>query len=212
LARQVGRSTPDSIELNGTYPPLLVLPPLAQLLDRAEQVHPKVGIQQTLVDISKADMLINISKQRPTLSLGSNYIYANDFSLPGSNYFQVLLKLAVPLYDFGNYRAEIIASEINLQAEETRLEIVRKTIRNEIAHAYAEIREIESRIVLIEKEVLKNEIKLKTVQAQREQGLIGPLDVLEAESPLIDLQQSLADARKEQQLKYAALKRIAIGV
>jgi outer membrane protein TolC len=118
----------------------------------------------------------------------------------------------LPLYDFGGYRAEVIESQTRLRAEEIRLEAVRETIRNEIARAYAEIHEVEGRLTVIEKEILKAEVKLKSVRARREQGLVGPLTVLEAESHLLDLQQSLADARHERPLKYAALQKMAVGV
>ena len=212
LSHRVGIPVTDQLSLDETYPALPKLLPIDQLMRRTETEHTQIAMQRTMVDRSRANLLVSRSHRWPTVALESSYTFADDFDLPGNNLFVTLLKLEVPLYDFGEIRSDVIHSQSLLRAEEMRLETVRENIQAEILKAYSAINEAESRIAVIDQEILKALAVLRSIRLHHEQGLVGPLSVFDAESHLLELQQTLSDARQEQRQRYAELQKSSGGI
>jgi outer membrane protein len=211
LSLRIGLTDETDLRFDETLPGLPTLPSLTSLLEKAASEHPEVEIQQTALDRSKLNLTLARAQRRPKVTLESGYTFADDFSAPGNNFFLASLKLEMPLYDFGDYRAAYTEAQTKSRLEEIRLEAVRSDLRATVTEAYGQLLDAEGRVSVAEKELTLADLRHGTVTAQREQGLVGPREPLAAERNRIELRQSLADLRHELRLKYAALQKASGG-
>jgi outer membrane protein len=211
LGRLIGLGPLDEITISETYPPPPDLLSLNEMLESTGLLHPDFGIQKANLDRARAERDLASSERWASLVFESNFVYADDFDPPGNNSFQALLRLDVPLFDFGKTRAAIQESQLLVRAEEKRMDSVRDAIQKKILQAYSDIKAEEGRIAVLANQVTQAELDLRYDLARHKQGLIGKLEVLGTEGLLVDQKELLHEARMNRLRGYADLQLAAGG-
>lgn len=210
LSRDVGAGPGMTVRVNGEPPPHGSLSSEEALIEAAWLRNPESNRQQASIDSAQAAVRVSRSRQMPTLDFVNNYVYADDFKAPGSNFMAALLRLQVPIFDFGQYASDVRLSEAKVRTEEKMLVAVRAGIAQSVTQAYSKIRETESGLKVADLEVQQAEIQLKQAQAKVRQQVLSPFVALAAEQSLVEKKKTRSEMEFDRQLGYIELRH-AVG-
>jgi outer membrane protein TolC len=210
LSLKVGAGPGVTIRINGEPPVHASMGTLDALIETALLHHPSAGRQGASIDAAQADLRTSRARRMPTLDFVNDYVYADDFKPPGSNFLATLLRLQVPIIDFGQYSSDVRMSESKVRAEEKMLAAVRSNIAQSVADAYTKLREIEDALNVLDLQVQLAELQLKQVQAKVLQQILAPAAALDAEQTLIDMKKARLQMEFDRRMSDIELRR-AVG-
>ncbi len=210
LSLKVGAGPGVTIRVNGEPPVDPPTQPLEALIETALLHNPVAGRQWASIDAAQADLRTSRARRMPTLDFVNNYTYADDFKPPGNNFLATLLKLQVPIIDFGQYSSDVRMSESKVRAEEQMMAAVRYNITQSVADAYTKLREAEAGLKVLDLQIQQAELQLKQVQAKVLQQILPPSAALDAEQTLIDKKQARLQMEFDQRMNDIELRR-AVG-
>ncbi len=202
----------ESLNLNivPEKPSLPVLPPLDQLLETALAGHPSLGVQKAAVEVAGAGVSLEKRGRIPTLDLESTFAYADDFHFPGSNLWVSLVKVSVPLFDFGSTSAKINHALAVKNQEERTLDDTYRQVRQNVVSSYVKTEEAVGEADAIALELSQADLALAVAEANAAQQRASPSTVLSAKEVVITKKKDLVKAYYSAHLQVAELRK-AVG-
>jgi outer membrane protein len=128
------------------------------------------------------------SARYPSLSLDFAYVASDDFSPPVSQRWVGSAVLSVPIYDFGRTRERVAAAKAKETETLRTLEATKLQIAQEIHEKYFTLKEVDTEVELVAKQVEQAKEALRVKQGMFEQSLASISEVNEAQSDLLRLQ------------------------
>jgi outer membrane protein TolC len=192
LAQAVGLDRPMGVEVRDFIDDLGTLPALDTIIARAREQHPEVKQQEFKVKQSKEEVSRVFSGFFPTVSLNSSYGYADDFALPGTSNWQILLAVQLPIWDFGRTKAKWDSAKAKALEEERNLDDTRLRVAQDITTIYYQLRENEASLELTRKQIEQAVEAARLEKVRYEQGLVSIASYHEAEAKVLKFQIDLA--------------------
>lgn len=218
LERKIAIKENEILQLSGTYPSLLeridsqnnwVLPdsiPLGLPSDLLER-RPDVRMAEQKLIAANASVGLSYTNMFPRLTLTSNLgLESDDFkNLLSSPMFFIGGNLMAPLFNMGKNRAKYKAQQAVYEQECYRYEKVVIDAFYDVINAMVEfdkIKEIYQTRLMLEQSA---RVTMKLAQLQYINGVIGYLDVLDAQRNYLDAQISLSNAYRDKQITMVKL-------
>lgn len=210
LSLKVGAGPGLTIRVNDEPPVHASTQTLDALIGTALLRNPAASRQGASIDAAQADLRTSRARRMPILDFINNYVYADDFLPPGNNFMATVLRLQVPIIDFGQYSSDVRMSESKVRAEEQMMAAVRYNITQSVTDAYTKLREAEAGLKVLDLQVQEAELQLKQVQAKVLQQILPPSAALDVEQTLIDKKQARLQMEFDQRMNDIELRR-AVG-
>jgi outer membrane efflux protein len=118
----------------------------------------------------------------------------------------------IPIFDFGRRKAAVRASQQGAASAEDSLKAIDLELRNSISQAFHQIIDYDEQIASLRTDVVKATNAVALAEAQRGQGLIDELSLVEAQLQVPLVQISLGQVQLLRQLKYAELRDLSGGI
>lgn len=218
LERKIAIKENEILQLSGTYPTVLeridsqnnlVLPdsiPLGLPSDLLER-RPDVRMAEQKLIAANASVGLSYTNMFPRLTLTSNLgLESDDFkNLLSSPMFFIGGNLMAPLFNMGKNRAKYKAQQAVYEQECYRYEKVVIDAFYDVINAMVEfdkIKEIYQTRLMLEQSA---RVTMKLAQLQYINGVIGYLDVLDAQRNYLDAQISLSNAYRDKQITMVKL-------
>ncbi len=132
----LGVPVAENVELAPVPDEIPALPPLADLIGKTIDEHPKIASQVASVQAARAAVLQAQGNYSPVLSFSSSYTLANNSAFQrGPTFSTIGVQLAVPISDFGQSNAKILSKQYALTQSEQQLLAVRSSLEQGIAAA-----------------------------------------------------------------------------
>jgi outer membrane protein TolC len=208
LLRLIGTRPSDKLpQLDTTPPAISKLPALRDLENRVASSHPSVAVQLDAIDIAMQNYRISRSAMLPTVSVNADYSAGSKFDFQFvPNVFFAGIRVDVPIFDFGERLEATREARDKYYASKALLKKVREDLQNAIAQTLVELQGIQDTIADLERDYVQAKNNVTLASAQRGQGLVTRLAVLEAGYAVLGVQEQLEAQRLSQRLKYAYLQ------
>lgn len=218
LATLMGRVVDERLEPNNTSLPLPPLPDLKKFFDAVMPLHPALRVEEGKVEVAKQQYLVDRSTLLPTLSLNTIFQAAQNLAhFNGGTFhfnptvFLSYIQVDLPIFDFGQRRAAVHESKEKLSAQQAMLKQVNLDIRGAITATYSQIYDIDEKLAALRADYTKASNDVLLARAEREQGLIDELTLVDAELALLSARASLVSAKQMEQIRYAELQNLSGG-
>ena len=200
LATSIGMDSSTPIEIEDLEAPGTPLPPLEELVVRAEANDPELKAKRFAV-LERREEADRIAGERyPTLSLLGRYEVSDDFDRPVNDQESVWLNLNVPIFDFGLIRNRVRAARAVASAEEYRIADSRTRIETELRDLYFHLAEVEAEQELIAKQIEQASEAVKLNRSMVHQGLLSQSALHDAEAMRARLDMAQAEAEYDRRL------------
>lgn len=209
LARLVG--LPLGFKL--TEPPQKVLPRegVEDLVKTAVEKRSDYLQSKAEEEIAREGIRFAVGGFMPTLRLEGVYAWRDQNPISSAFFNResifATLTLSFPLYEGGLRIAEVREAESKFRESEFRKMDIYKRIEIEVREAFYNIEAISSALEFYKKQVSFAEENYNTVFKQFSYGLATNVDVIDANSTLVEAQESLANSTIDLQLAILELKR-----
>ena len=183
---------------------------LEDLIQRARKSN--LTVKQTLSVVREARYRRGVVFHglQPNVSLGAsyartlpsentppyNFLSPNLRDTNAINFYQAGFDMAWELDVFGGIRRQIEAAEAGVSVAEESYRDVLVTLFGEVASTYVDVRTLQQRIAYAEANVQAQRETLEVVRARYDAGLVGQLDVEQAESNLATTESTLPQLRQ----------------
>ncbi|MCJ8311858.1 MAG: TolC family outer membrane protein [Saccharospirillaceae bacterium] len=213
LSNIAGEKFKDIKSLNDQFMPAVESKPLNVWVESAV-VH-SLDIQKSKLEVEQQRKTLDARKALLLPSLGGSLSYTytdrfDDHSVEGnSSSAQLGLRLSIPIYNGGMARTDIKTEELKLSLFEQQLMQTTINIRANIENVY---RQIEADFENIEAQLLAIESSngaLKATQVGYEQGSRTIVELLNAQSNLLNAQLTLSNAKYDLVINQFTLRQSA---
>jgi len=218
LATLMGRVVDERLEPNNTKLPLPPLPLAQQFLDRVMPLHPALRVQEGKVEVAKQQYQVDRSTLLPSLSLTTIFQAAQNFAhFNGGSFhlnptsFLSYIQVDLPIFDFGQRRAAVHESQEILFSEQARLKQLDLDLRIAIAGTFTQIYDLDEKLADLRARYTQACNDALLARAERAQGLIDELTLVEAELALLSARASLVSEQHLKQIRYAELQNLSGG-
>ena len=212
LAQLIGRPLHQQLNLDHAEPRIPPLPPVEQLLNRVAKNHPAIGVQEANIDVAKQNLRIAESALWPTVNFTSSYSQATAFATENPHLFTFGLNVSIPVFDWGYNLDNKREEHDRLKAAQAELAQVDLELRESILTLLSDIHTTESSIAALESDYVQAKNIFDLTNEQHEQGIAKELALVNAESDLVKVKDSLLLAKLVQQLQYVQLQKVSGGV
>jgi outer membrane protein TolC len=113
-----------------------------------------------------------------------------------------------PLYAGGTIKNSVKLAESEIRRQESEYTIYRQRISTEATKSYFQTLSAQGTVAQYEAMLRQGEEDVREAQTRLEAGTISKMEVLEASSKLLDVQQKLSKARAEHQVALTGLKKV----
>ena len=183
-------------------PPLPLLPAgVEEAFEEALANQPQLEAARRNVDAARAAVREVEGRRRPTVSItGSaarnSFLYDIE-NIPSERRLAVTGRVTVPLSTGGLNRALTQQSRALESQSRQRLAEQRRVVRERVASAWSQYNATGIQIQASEQEVQANEIAVRGVRSEEENGLRTTLDILNAEQELLNARLNLVTAQRD---------------
>jgi outer membrane protein TolC len=198
--------------------PLIQLPPLGPLLDKVMRVDPALRVQDATVEIARQQLLVDRAVRLPDVTLNNEVWTSQDWEYinggtthPSPVNFQSYLTVNIPLYDFGQRHAGVVASDERYQAARDDKVVLETNLRQSIKQTYNDILFDNATLAGNEGAYAKAKEALGLAQAQQEVSQIDELALITAQLAVFDAQALVVSNQMLELLKYAQLQNLSGG-
>jgi outer membrane protein TolC len=212
LAELIGRPLRGKLKLDLAEPRIPPVPPVGTLLDRVTMLHPSVGVQHANIDVAQQNLRLAEAQLRPTVNFVTNYTGATAFGSENPDLLYFLLRVEVPIFDWGAGRDRMREEEDKLEAAKAQLGQVSLNLREAILTLLSDIHTTESTLAGLEREYIQTKDNVALIQEQHEQGISTQLTLVDAQEALTKAKDGLLLAKLVQQLQYVQLQKLSGGV
>jgi len=208
LARVVGIEEDFTLEETDTR--IQETPNLGSLQQVALAERAEIKASAIKKQIAQDDVRYTKGAYWPTLSLEG--VYERKDEDPSSPFFldesiYGVLRINFPFYEGGLRRAEVKQAEARHRQAELTYEDIKKTIAIEVEDAYLDMKTQEEILESLEDQVIFATENYDTVSKQFEYGLANSIDVMDANTLLVEAERDFSRARYDYQLSLIRLKR-----
>lgn len=204
----LGLDLGQEIELFALQPQVPPLPSLGDLVQQMLQDHPRVAIQQSDVEIAKAELSGARAAGAPTLSLVSR-LTATD-NIEGDDvrtFVSVGLNLAMPFTDFMQRNSSSSPKAYALQESQYRRAELQDTLIAELYAAYYSVLDGQDTLVSSEKVLEQTMSDEQLVRTRYEEGQETIDTVVSSENETLGARLNVLGARYNVWFSYAVLFR-----
>lgn len=206
------------LDLDDTKPRLPPLQPLKEFLARTLPTHPALKIQQNKVEIARQQYRVDRASLLPTVSLNTTFAGGEDLEYINGNHnhrnptaFLAYLEVDAPLFDFGQRRAAMHESSEKISSATERTRQLELDLRKAITQNYEQIRDLDSQLALLQRDLVNATNDVHLARAQRAEGMIDALTLVESELALLYIRSNLEYDQFEERLLYAELQNLSAG-
>lgn len=200
LASSMGLDASVQIEVQDLEAPTAPLPPLEELVARAEAHHPELKAR-TFAALERREEADRIAGQRyPAVSFFARYEVSDDFAPPMNGQSSVWLNVKVPIFDLGHVRDKVREALAEASAEEYRTADVRMRIESGLRGLYSHLKELESELELIAKQIEQASEAVKLNRAMFQQNLLSQSAVHDVEATRARLEIARTEAEYDRRL------------
>jgi outer membrane protein len=219
VATLLGLPIDRGIELERTKPKLPELPDLGPLLAKVMPFHPALKVQDAKVTTAREQLRVDAATRLPTVTLNTNFAGAEDFDyFNGSSVhrrptaFESYITVDIPIWDFGQRRAATRESTETVEYEKDMRAQLELTLRASIAEAYARIQSDARTVADNQAKAVAAEKQADLMRAERQQGKINELTLVNAELPEASTKLDVESAALAERLEYAELQDLLGGL
>jgi outer membrane protein TolC len=217
LAVLIGEPAERIDRLDGDAPAFPALPGLAGLLDRAQEEHPAVGVQQSVVDTARADYRLSQAALLPSVNLTTDYALGQNLghlstsSAETPALFSAGVTVNVPVFDWGSRLAAERESRTKVGAEEQREAQVKMDVSTTIARLYDGIHDLEQQFMTEIEARVSADNAAQLGRQQRSLGALDQLTLVGLEEALLGAEDTVENTRLEELETYTQLEQAAGG-
>jgi outer membrane protein TolC len=218
LAALMGRGGDRALELDQTQRRLPPLPSLEIFLDLTMPTHPALRIQQSKVEVARQQYRIDRASILPSVTLNTSFAGGEDLEYINGNSshrnptaFLSYLQVEMPLFDFGQRRAAINQSSEEISSAKERIGALELDLHKAVAQNYEQIHDVEAQIALLNRDFVNSNNDVNLFRAQRAEGMISALKLVNAELTLLYVRSSLEYEQYQQRVLYAELQNLSAG-
>jgi outer membrane protein TolC len=212
LNQIIGRPLQAQSKLDLSEPQIPALPPLGNFLNRVASLHPAVGVQQADIDIAKQNLRLAQAALLPSVNFVTSYTGATAFGSQNPDLLFAMLRVEVPIFDFGHNLAAEREQRDRLKAAEAELGQVNLDVRESILNQLSDIHATESTIAGLERDYIQAKNNVALIQEQHDQGISTQLTLVDAQETLVKIESDLLLAKLVQRLQYVQLQKLSGGV
>jgi outer membrane protein TolC len=212
LAQLIGRPLRLSLTLDLSEPHIPALPALEAFLNRVASQHPAIGVQQANIDLAQQNLRLAEAALLPKVDFVTSYTWATAFGRENPDLFYMLLRVEVPIFDWGHGLAEEREERDKMKAAQAELRQVDVDLREIILSELSDIHTTEGVIARLERDYIQARNNLGLEKERHEQGIANELFLVDAEEALAKAKDDLILAKLAQRLEYVRLQRLAGGV
>jgi len=161
--------------------------------------HPAVKATSHLVDVAAFNVKTSEGELLPELSVRgqANQRYNSGVSSDQTSSATATVNLSVPLYQGGRVASQIRQGKQTVGQRRIEVDSARDSVRRGVVAAFAQYTSAKAGIVSNEAQVNASSLALNGVTEERNVGQRTQLDVLEAQSNLLNAQIALTQARRD---------------
>ncbi|HEU0208544.1 MAG TPA: TolC family protein [Candidatus Udaeobacter sp.] len=214
LSKTLGLSSSSRLSLSDTLPDAPDPPPTTeQLIGACLNHHPSLQKQRAVIDQAKQDYRLERFRLYPSVYLDGSANYIDDFTgvSNSGSVFVGGIAVNVPIFDFGAQLATTRSKLMKYKAEQARLLSTADDVNYEVLKTYQVIYTLTQNILDLQGDVAKAQRDVQVLEAQQQQGIAEPLNVIEKELHLIAKQDELQGIEARRLSDYARLQRAAGG-
>jgi outer membrane protein TolC len=214
LSKTLNMSSSYHLALSDTLPDPPDPPPTTeQLIGACLKDHPSLAKQRAVIEQAKQDYRLERFRLYPSVYLDGSANYIDDFTgvSNSGSVFVGGIAVNVPIFDFGAQLATTRSKLMKYKAEQARLSSTADDVNYEVLKIYQVIYTLTQNILGLQEDVGKVQRDVQVLQAQQQQGIAEPLNVIEKELHLIAKQDELQGIEARRLTNYARLQRAAGG-
>lgn len=209
LRKMINAAPDESIEPVGSLSKTRLNVPLNELQTLGLQKRADLKALQAKVSQSSADIAIARSSYFPQVSLVGSYQRQPETAITRSDVWKVGAQAEWNLFEWGRTAAGVRRA-LALERQETyRLEEERKNIQLEVEQFWRDVQDAESRLHSDESALISQEYTLQRTLNRYQEGLIKPVDFMQAEAALWNTYASYLQNAASLQTSLANLERAA---
>jgi outer membrane protein TolC len=212
LAELIGRPLRGKLRLDLGEPHIPEVPPLETFLSRVSMLHPAVGAQQANIDVAQQNLRLAEAQLYPTVNFVTSYTGATAFGAENPDLLYFLLRVEVPIFDWGAGRDRKREEEDKLKAAQAQLGQVNLNLREAILTELSDIHTTESTLAGLQRDYIQAKDNVALIQEQHDQGISTQLTLVDAQEALAKAKDQVVLARLVQRLQYAQLQKLSGGV
>jgi outer membrane protein TolC len=212
LSQLLGRPLHADLRLDLTDPRIPPLPPLEKFLNQVALLHPATGVQQANITVAQQNLRLAQAALRPSVNFETTYTGATAFGSENQDLLYFLLRVEVPIFDWGHGRDQEREQQDKLSAAQAELGQVRLDLREAILSELSDIHSTEGVIAGLERDILETKNNVALVQEQHDQGISTQLSLVDAQEAYTKAKGELILATLVQRLEYVQLQKLSGGV
>lgn len=212
LSLLIGRPLKGNLKLDLSEPHIPAVPPLDKFLDKVVMLHPAIGVQEANIDVAQQNLRLAEAQLWPTVNFVTSYTGATAFSSENPDLLYFLLRVEVPIFDWGAGRDRKREEEDKLKAAQAALGQVNLNLRESILTELSDIHTTESTLAGLEREYVQTKDNVALIQEQHDQGISTQLTLVDAQEAFTKAKDELLLARLIQRLQYVQLQKLSGGV
>jgi outer membrane protein len=212
LSLLIGRPLKGNLKLDLSEPHIPAVPPLEKFLDKVVMLHPAIGVQEANIDVAQQNLRLAEAQLWPTVNFVTSYTGATAFSSENPDLLYFLLRVEVPIFDWGAGRDRKREEEDKLKAAQAALGQVNLNLRESILTELSDIHTTESTLAGLEREYVQTKDNVALIQEQHDQGISTQLTLVDAQEAFTKAKDELLLARLIQRLQYVQLQKLSGGV
>ena len=217
LALLIGRPATPVLRLAAASPKFPTLPPLAELIQKARNAHPNVGVQRSVADYALAKLRLDEAAILPQASFSTSYSVGENFAqIASSNVnsptrYEAGVTISVPVWDWGSRLANVREDRAKLHAERERTEQAQLDVGTALARLYSDENDLERQLAALVAAQVASDNAAKLAREQRGAGSLDQLTIDVNEITLLNAEDATESGRLLVLEKYAALQQAAGG-
>ena len=217
LALLIGRPATPVLRLAAASPKFPTLPPLAELIQKARNAHPNVGVQRSVADYALAKLRLDEAAILPQASFSTSYSVGENFQqIAASNVntptrYEAGVTISVPVWDWGSRLANVREDRAKLHAERERTEQVQLDVGTALARLYSNENDLERQLGALVAAQVATDNSARLAREQRSAGSLNQLTVDVDEITLLNAEDATESERLLVLENYAALQQAAGG-
>jgi|GEM_PF-6537491 len=183
------------------------LPSVEKLYELAYQKRNDIKAQEAKIQSLLENLKVLKSKSYPEINFGSTYFYQRDFATSDNKSYgwNVFLRLDIPLFDFGENKAEVAQQESLIQVQREILRALKNDAAYQIQENYQTIQSLKGTLTGQQKNIEKAKETYALTEGRYKQGLVSELEVMKAHDELAKYEQAFFETEIDIVIRRVAL-------
>jgi outer membrane protein TolC len=211
VAMVLGVDDPHAIQIKDEYPEMNPNIDYQDVLTRSLSNHPKLNLQQALLEKAEAKHTLDQSAFLPTAEIHGLYTYVDDYAPPGQDRWQAQMAVSLPIFDFGENYYKVRSSEKDVEMEKKNLYAAKEEVESDVQAAYKAIEDAGVTYTTDQVAMLQKQLAVKKMDVMSQSGQAPTDDYLTARIDYALAAYATEEAHYDYLLSYAALEKASSG-